>query len=767
MQDIPRASIKDLAHTIKGYGTPRFAFFLGAGASKQSGIPTANDMIRHFKEQVIARLCPYELKTDAEKTNWLMAQDWYQSDGSEYGRLFEKFEPRESGRHLYIESIIEERTPSFGYFVLANLMASNYVNTIITTNFDDLVYSSCLTYTLLRPIVYAYGTFASAMRSPITRPKILKLHGDYLITKLRNLDSETEQLDPNMCNQVRQILMGYDLVVVGYSGGDLSIINTLAEMPEENTLYWCIRRGEQINKSVEKLLREKRGFLIEIEGFDEMMNEVRRIVEFDVRRMLEAFEERRYQIIKQLEKFEPQFSAEILGEIVETIKGSDTRLSESRKVTALDFAVKAYRAEEANDLYQAEEFYRKAIELDANNAVAYNNLGSTLFNLKRYEEAEKLCRKAIEIDPNYALPYNNLGNVLNDLKRYDEAEAAYRKAIKSAPNYAKVHNNLGHMLNESKRYREAEIPLRNAIEIDPDYALAYINLGRTLSELKRYDEAETILRRAIKLDPFNAMAHSNLGNARNNLKRYDEAEAAYRKAIEIDPGYTLAYNNLGSVLNNLKRYEEAEAVLCKAIELAPCDVMAHSNLGNVLNNLKRYDKAEAALCKAIEFDPSYTLAYSNLGNVLNNLKRYEEAEDAYHKAIEIDPSYIDAYNGLSIMQRLLGKDAEALTSATIAHRLAVNSPIYLLALASIYKKLGQQTESSQYAGQARKLFKHSDWYKLACLESVCGNTDAAIENLRRATQQKKLNPDWVRRDPDLEWIRDDPRFKEIVGEESV
>jgi hypothetical protein len=164
MNDIQRASVRELAHKIKGYGTPRFAFFLGAGASRQSGIITAGEMIRHFKEQIIAQCCPDNLKTEEEKTKWLAEQDWYKANGSEYCKCFERFEPKEIGRQRYIENIIENREPSFGYVVLANMMASGHVNTIITTNFDDLVYSTCTTFTGIRPIVYAYGVMASEMR---------------------------------------------------------------------------------------------------------------------------------------------------------------------------------------------------------------------------------------------------------------------------------------------------------------------------------------------------------------------------------------------------------------------------------------------------------------------------------------------------------------------------------------------------------------------------------------------------------------------------
>jgi len=247
MQDIRRASIRELAHKIKGYGNPRFAFFLGAGASRQSGIPVAGEMIRHFKEQITAQGCPAELKTEDDKTKWLTEQEWFKADGSEYCKCFEKFEPKEIGRQRYIESIIEKREPSFGYVVLANLMAGNHINTIITTNFDDLVYSACTTFTGIRPIVYAYGVLASEMRLTAHRPKILKLHGDYLYSALKNTGTELNNQDSNMARQLRQVLSEYGLIVVGYSGGDKSIMDILSDISDRNDLYWCVRRGERIN----------------------------------------------------------------------------------------------------------------------------------------------------------------------------------------------------------------------------------------------------------------------------------------------------------------------------------------------------------------------------------------------------------------------------------------------------------------------------------------------------------------------------------------
>lgn len=563
MQDIPRASIRELAHKIKIYGAPRFTFFLGAGASKQSGILTAGEMIRHFKEQIILQRGPEDLKTEEEKAKWLSEQDWYQAEGSEYCKCFESFEPKESGRQRYIERIIEEHAPSFGYVVLANLMAQGLINTIITTNFDDLVYSACTTFTGIRPIVYAYGVMASEMRFTAQRPKILKLHGDYLYSALKNTGKELAAQDPNMLSQLRQVLSEYGLIVVGYGGGDKSVMQALSEISDKQDLYWCVRRGEKPNENVEQLLREKGGYIVEINGFDEMMNEVRRVVEFDVQKMLGSIEERRAQLIKHLQEFDLKFSADILGDIVDAAKSPTTEENKEQDISALDYFLRAYRAYEAGDVSEAEGLYRKAIELDPKDATAYSNLGIAL----------------------------------------------------------------------------------------------------------------------------------------DDLYRHEEAEAAYRKAIELQPDFVVAYNNLGDTLRKLHRLEESEATL--------------------------------------------------------------------RKAIEFKPDYNSANHNLSLTLRTLGKDKEALRFAEYAHRLAPENTSYVLNLAAIHKKLNHEAEASEYAEKAREVAKPGEWYNLACFESIFGNTDAAIENLKRAAEQPDFDREWARRDLDLEEIHDDPRFIELVGEDDA
>jgi len=211
-------------------------------------------------------------------------------------------------------------------------------------------------------------------------------------------------------------------------------------------------------------------------------------------------------------------------------------------------------------------------------------------------------------------------------------------------------------------------------------------------------------------------------------KNLDEAERAYRNAIELDPSDSTAYNNLGNTLDNLKRTDEAEAAYRKAIELNPSLPEAYSNLGILLKDLKRFDETEAAYRKAIELDPSEATAYNNLVNLLRLDHRIEETIPLLEIIIEINPEDFNPY----------------------------------LAIASINKQLGKGVSTDDIK-KARQFLPEDDWYNRACLESVCDHFDLAFEYLQRAVQRERFNPAWAWDDPDLQWIRDDPRFTKIVG----
>jgi hypothetical protein len=53
-------------------------------------------------------------------------------------------------------------------------------------------------------------------------------------------------------------------------------------------------------------------------------------------------------------------------------------------------------------------------------------------------------------------------------------------------------------------------------------------------------------------------------------------------------------------------------------------------------------------------------------------------------------------------------------------------------------------------------------YNRACLEALAGNNEDALTLLRRALRLGEITAEWAARDPDLEFIRDDPGFQELL-----
>lgn len=744
-KDVPHASVRELAFKIssvddellnpneensKAERKPRFAFFLGAGASYKSGIKLASQMMEDFKERIFERDCP-DLKTKEEREKWLEEQSWYCDAENKYSCLFERYDDNKIGRQRYIERLLRNGKPSFGYLMLSYLLANNYVNTVLTTNFDDLAYISCVGFTGIRPIVYAYGILASEMRLYSARPKIIKIHGDFLYGKIINTSEEMERmfseyklpvqnsvlidklkeitsLDFNMTQETRRVLNEYGLIVVGYSGNDKTVLKMLDDISLQNDFYWCYRKQEPPNQKVLQLVLEKGGKLIAIDGFDEMMSDIEKVISLKPDKLFSNFDTQKENVIIEISKYNPGYIKNFVSEVVEEDKPetekAESNSQENAEVSSSDWVKLFYQALDAQNKdknQEAEKLYKRVIALNSKHTDSYYNLGLLLETDKsRAAEAEQCFRKAIELKPNDVNSYDKLAFLIaNDPNRLAEAEQYYRKLIEINPDYALAHYNLGVLLarNEST-HEEAEKCYRRAIELDPEYADAYHSLGLLLANYpSRFSEAADLYKQAIKINPNHANAHNNLGAIFFRDKSLQpQAEQCYRTAIKIDPNLSVAYGNLGVLLaGDETRLDEAEECYRKAIELAPHDGFAYFHL----IFLMRYRKGNLAALEICE------------------------------QALSNDVKDIDIF----------------------------------LFLAAFYKSSGDRETSVLYADEAQKLMKDDDWFALACLYSILDEKDEALKYLELAVKKDSLTKESAKTHFFLEEIRNEPKFIELVG----
>jgi tetratricopeptide (TPR) repeat protein len=187
-------------------------------------------------------------------------------------------------------------------------------------------------------------------------------------------------------------------------------------------------------------------------------------------------------------------------------------------------------------------------------------------------------------------------------------------------------------------------------------------------------------------------------------------------------------------------------------------------LGNVYRDLGRHDDALAAYQRAIELDPKLTYPHNGLGAVYADLGRHDDALASYNRAIELDPKDAASHRSLADIYQIIGRYEKALNEYQKSVELDPQRGMRRASLAGILRKLGREAEAAEQIKIARELMVRENEYNRACLESICGNVEEALALLKVALEKKQASLEWAQRDPDFDFIRDDPRFKALVGE---
>lgn len=284
----------------------------------------------------------------------------------------------------------------------------------------------------------------------------------------------------------------------------------------------------------------------------------------------------------------------------------------------------------------------KALQIQPDYPEALVQRGQALAQLQRYDDALKVFDEALKIKSNYSDAWYHRSLVLEKLQRHEEALASIDKAVAIASDHADTWYHRAVILEKLQRDEEALESLNRAVQTQPDLAEAWYLRGLLLSELKRYDDALVSLAEAVQLQPTNADAWVERGYALGQLRKYDEAIAAFDKALEVQPNSAAAWSKRGFVLEKLQRYDEALAALDKAIQIKPDDADAWYSRGLVLEKLQKYEEAIAAYDKVAQIKPDNSPAWYHRGLVLEKMRKDEEAIAAYDKAIQIWPANQDA-----------------------------------------------------------------------------------------------------------------------------
>jgi cytochrome c-type biogenesis protein CcmH/NrfG len=178
--------------------------------------------------------------------------------------------------------------------------------------------------------------------------------------------------------------------------------------------------------------------------------------------------------------------------------------------------------------------------------------------------------------------------------------------------------------------------------------------------------------------------------------------------------------------------------------------------------LDRTKDAIHAYRKAVQFAPQDTEHWNNLGSLYIETGQIQDALEACNKAAKLAPQNVLPWNNLGLIYRILGHFSDAIIAYQQSLALDPYNFAAHVSLVACYRLSGKVDLTKQQIKLARPIIKNESEYNKAIFESVCGNVTKAIDLLTIALKEKQIGVDWLYRETNLDFIRNDPRFKLLL-----
>jgi DNA-binding winged helix-turn-helix (wHTH) protein/Flp pilus assembly protein TadD len=287
---------------------------------------------------------------------------------------------------------------------------------------------------------------------------------------------------------------------------------------------------------------------------------------------------------------------------------------------------------------------------------------------------------------------------------------------------------------------------QQAIDMDPTYAPAYVGLADSYNLLgaqhnvlpprESFPKARAAAERALEIDERLAEAYVSLAFIKVCFEwDWPAAEKSYLKAIELKPNYPTAHHWYGELLTTLGRFDEAYVELQNAQEADPLSLAINVDLAASYYYSRQYDRSERQLLNLLELNPNFTRAHVVLGKV------YEQK----------------------------GDHAKALKMLEKAAAFSGDDPVTTSALAHALASAGKRQEARKRLDQLQNIAtrRYVSACHIACIHIALGQNDLAYTWLARALDNRDIELVWLKVNPQLDSLRRDSRFEELVGKVSA
>jgi len=508
-----------------------FCWILGSGASVQSGIPTGGKLAMDWLKELheLEDFDKQPLEKWATEKNLGINGFKFENAANYYPWIYQRrFHDDPDAGYAFLEKAMAAAEPSYGYSVLAQIMAGTAHKTAITTNFDNLIADALAIYTDAFPLVCGHESLTGYIRAKLRRPLVAKIHRDLLLNP-QSEPGEIAKLSDGWERALKLILNSYTPIVIGYGGNDGSLMGFLKTVePLNGGIFWCYRAGKEPAKEICEVVEKHHGRLVPIAGFDELMLQLweKLKLESPIKLATTAHE-------KRVREFQNQF---------ETLNKKLNEPAENKAAEAVRAPVREAAAAAVERLTKEKGWWAWSMKAHAE---------------KDPEKQEVIYREGIKDFPDSADLIGDFARFMEDTRKdFAEAERLHRRAIELEPqNGRQIGNYAVFLWQARKNYDEAEQLFRHALELAHKSAYHMGFYAIFLWEIRnKNDEAEQLFYKSFKLedpDPYFTIKFALfLSDVRQN---FSEANRLFKFAIEKAPN--LEYSKL-SYARFLKEHPE-------------------------------------------------------------------------------------------------------------------------------------------------------------------------------------------------------------------
>jgi SIR2-like domain len=197
-----------------------YALLLGSGLSSAGGIPTGWAVTLDLIRQSAA---VHSEDCEPDPAEWFRSKFEREPD---YSGLLDGLGKTPSDRANILARYFEpteddlregRKAPTAAHKAIARLVAKGYFRVIVTTNFDRLLERALEAEGISPTVVSSADSAKGSLPLAHTRCTLLKIHGDYRDTRIKNTETELRIYGPEFDRLLDRIFDEYGLVVCGWS----------------------------------------------------------------------------------------------------------------------------------------------------------------------------------------------------------------------------------------------------------------------------------------------------------------------------------------------------------------------------------------------------------------------------------------------------------------------------------------------------------------------------------------------------------------------